>query len=72
MAKRRGNGEGSIYRKPDGNWCSVLTVGYDENGKRKRRYLYGRTKGEVLEKLNGLRSDVRAGTVPRAWTRHSP
>ena len=65
MAKRRGNGEGSTYRKKDGTWCAVLPVGYDENGKRKRRYLYGRTKGEVLEKLNGLRSDVRAGTVPQ-------
>ncbi len=64
IAKRRGNGEGSIYRKPDGSWCASLTVGYNENGSRKRRYLYGRTKGEVLEKLNGLRSDVRAGTVP--------
>ena len=28
---------------------------FDENGKRKRRYLYGRTKGKVLEKLDGLR-----------------
>ena len=33
----------------DGTWCAVLTVGYD--GKRKRRYLCGRTKAEVLEKL---------------------
>ena len=47
MTKRRGNGEGSIYRKPDNTWCAVLAIGYDQNGKRKRRYLYGRTKAEV-------------------------
>ena len=56
MARRRGNGEGSIYRTPNGQWCAALTIGYDGNGKRRRRYLYGRTKGEVLEKLNELRS----------------
>lgn len=39
--KRRGNGEGSIYRRSDGKWCATLAVGYDQNGKRKRRYLYG-------------------------------
>ena len=61
--KRRGNGEGSIYRRPGGKWCASLTVGYDENGKRRRRYLYGRTKAEVLEKLDALRSDARAGIV---------
>ena len=60
---RRGNGEGSVYRRSDGKWCANLTVGYDENGKRKRHYLYGRTKAEVLDKLGGLRSDARAGIV---------
>ncbi len=63
MAKRRGNGEGSIYRRPDGKWCATLTVGYDQNSKRRRRYLYGRTKAEVLEKLDQLRSDARSGTA---------
>jgi integrase len=63
MAKRRGNGEGSIYQRADGKWCSTLTVGHDENGKRKRRYLYGRTKAEVLEKLNALRSDALTGSL---------
>ncbi len=63
MAKRRGNGEGSIYRRKDGTWCALLTVGYDANGRRKRRYLYARSKAEVLEKLDELRGDVRKGTV---------
>lgn len=61
MAKRRGNGEGSIFQKPDGSWCAVFTVGHNENGKRKRRYVYGRTKGEILQKLDQARSDARSG-----------
>lgn len=59
--KRRGNGEGSIYRRSDGKWCATLTVGYDANGKRRRRYVYGRTKADVLSKLDALRSNTRAG-----------
>ena len=63
MAKRRGNGEGSIYRRADGKWCAVLTVGFDTNGKRRRRYLYGQTKAEVLEKLTRTRADSLNGVV---------
>ncbi len=63
MAKRRGNGEGSIYRKADGTWCATLTVGFDPNGKRKRRYRYGRTKAEVLEKLSNSRAESLSGLV---------
>ena len=63
MAKRRGNGEGSVYRKADGTWCATLTVGFDPNGKRKRRYRYGRTKAEVLEKLSKSRAESLSGLV---------
>ena len=63
MRRRRGNGEGSIYQLPSGRWRCFLTVGYDENGKRRRRYLYGRTKGEVLEKLTETRGQAAAGMI---------
>ena len=46
-AKRRGNGEGTIYRRDDlGTWCAVLTV----DGRRK--YLYGKTRQDVARKLS--------------------
>ncbi|WP_165423249.1 tyrosine-type recombinase/integrase [Ktedonosporobacter rubrisoli] len=46
MAKR-GNGEGSIYRrKEDGKWVSSITL---ENGK--RRVVYGKTRAEAKNKL---------------------
>jgi integrase len=63
MGKRRGNGEGSVYKTKDGRWCASLTVGYDENGKRKRRYVYARTKAEVLDKLSRTRSAALTGTL---------
>jgi hypothetical protein len=34
MAKKRGNGEGTIYQRQDGTWCTQITVYVD--GKRKR------------------------------------
>ena len=53
MAKRRGNGEGSItYRKKDKRWQGSCTVGYDENGKPRRRYFYGKSRDEVKEKID--------------------
>jgi integrase len=50
MAGRRGNNEGSIYKRGDGRWVSQVWLGY-ENGKPKRKYLYGRTREEVAGKL---------------------
>ena len=52
MAKRRGNAEGSIYRREiDGRWVGSLHLGY-AGGKRRRKVFYGRTRREVAEKLN--------------------
>ena len=39
MTKRRGKGEGSVYRRKDG-----LCVGEYEDANRKRRYISGKTK----------------------------
>ncbi len=55
---RRGNNEGSIFQRKDGNWIGQITVGYDENGKIKRKTYYGKTRSEVALKmtteLNGI------------------
>jgi hypothetical protein len=48
--KRRGHGEGSIFRRDDGRWCAVLNLGW-ENGRRARKYLYGATAAEVREMI---------------------
>jgi hypothetical protein len=41
VAKRRGNGEGSIYKRNDGRWVGQYLV-YAAKGP-KYRYLYGKT-----------------------------
>jgi|SRR5579872_1027435 len=46
-AKRRGNGEGTIYRRQSlGTWCAVLTV----DGR--RQYIYGKSRQEAARKLS--------------------
>lgn len=49
MAKKRGNGEGSIYQRKDGRWVGQYTM-YTAKGP-KYRYIYGKTRKEVAEKL---------------------
>ena len=48
--RRRGQGEGSIYRRSDGRWVAVLDLGW-RDGKRTRKYFYGRTREHVARKL---------------------
>lgn len=54
MAKRRGKGEGSIYRRSDGRWEGAVTVGSTASGNPKRVRRYGRTRTEVAKKLTDL------------------
>ena len=48
--RRRGHGEGSIYRRSDGRWVAVLDLGW-RDGKRTRKYFYGSTRERVARKL---------------------
>ena len=49
---RRGNGEGTIYKRKDGKWTAQITVGVDEiTGKVIRKTFYGKQRKEVAEKL---------------------
>jgi integrase len=63
MAKRRGRGEGSIFRRDDGIWCASIAIGYDALGKRRRRTVYAKTKGEVHHKLAQLHALASSGTL---------
>lgn len=72
---RRGNGEGSIYRAPDGRWRGAIDLGWVD-GKRKRRLVSGKTRNEVAAKLReaqkaadqGVETDARM-TVGK-WLDH--
>jgi integrase len=65
--KRRGRGEGAIFQREDnGLWVSTISLGYDGNGKRRRRTLYGKTKDEVQKKLRKLQDETDRGRIPEA------
>lgn len=59
MARRRGNGEGTISRRKDGRWEGKYTVHTPAGPK--RRALYGQTRAEVAEKLAKAISDRSSG-----------
>jgi hypothetical protein len=56
---KRGNGEGSIWRRKGGGWCAQYAV-YTSEG-RKRRTLYGKTRQEVAAKLSKALADREGG-----------
>lgn len=58
---RRGRGEGSIHQRKDGSWCVTLSLGHRADGRRRRKSLYGKTKAEVVKKLQKLQGDVASG-----------
>jgi len=60
--RKRAHGEGSIDRRPDGRWRGRITVGRDwETGKPKRITVYGKTQGEVKDKLDELKQQIKNG-----------
>ncbi len=69
MAKRRGNGEGSIYKDSDNRWRAQVDCGCS-NGKRKRKKFTGRTRAEVADKLNKALNDQKEG-VPLGGERQT-
>lgn len=54
--QRRGKGEGSISRLPNGNYKMTITIGRGADGKQKRRSVSAKTKTELMKKVNELRA----------------
>ncbi|WP_406270394.1 site-specific integrase [Streptomyces sp. NBC_00191] len=65
MSGKRGNGEGSIYPYKNGYAAYVWVTKPD--GKRARKYAYGKTREEVHEKWLQLHAEAKKGPVT---TRH--
>jgi integrase len=57
MAKRGGRGEGSTYGRKDDLWVAQYTVG------EKKRYVYGKTRKDVANKLSKAIADRDSGLV---------
>jgi hypothetical protein len=65
-AKRRGRGEGSIYKdEARGRWYAAVSIGYGPDGKTWRRHkISGHTRAEVAAKLRALQAEQDSGAQP--------
>ena len=61
MAPRRANGEGSIYRRPNGSWSGIASL---PDGRRKQ--IYGRSRDEVRRRLSEILHSIEHGTLTDA------
>jgi len=61
MARRRANGEGTIYARKDGRYEAALWI-TTTSGSRKRVRIYGKTRHEVDNKLTDAKSKALQGT----------
>jgi integrase len=67
MSRRtRGKREGSIGQRKDGRWCARIDLGY-QNGRRRRKSIYGYTRAEVAAALTAtLASTAKGEPIPNA------
>ena len=65
MAATRGRyGDGAVYQTEDGAWRGTVDLGRDPTtGRRIRKYVRGKSKGEVNRKIAALRDKHRAGEI---------
>jgi integrase len=62
MVGQRANGEGSVYqRAADKRWIGAVTVGFDGNGRPKRKSVSGKTRAEASRKLRTLQQQLDEG-----------
>ena len=59
-SRKRGQGEGSIYKRKDDRWAAVINLGY-QDGKLRRKTFYGATREEVKDKLVAALNDQQKG-----------
>ncbi|MFF7293150.1 tyrosine-type recombinase/integrase [Microbacterium sp. NPDC008134] len=78
MPKKRSHGDGGLYYiKSRGLWRGVVDDGFHPDGRRRQRYVAGRTQAEARKKLDALRAEIdqfgapldKAVTV-ETWAEH--
>lgn len=69
VKQRRPNNQGSVFQRKNGRFVGYVNLGTDENGKMKRRYVYGHSKEEVerkIVKLTGRLSSLKIDSIQRS------
>lgn len=62
--KRRGHGEGSVYKRADGYWVGAVEAGHTPEGRRRKVRVVRKRKADVLAALEDLRRQIDQGVVP--------
>ena len=62
MSKRRASGDGSVYQLADGSWRGVVDLGWHD-GRRRRKYVRGATKAEVVRTTRRFAQEAEAGRL---------
>jgi integrase len=60
---RRGRNEGTVYPRSDGRWAGSVDLGW-RDGKRARRTVYGKTRGEANRRMVALQQSIAGGLAP--------
>jgi integrase len=61
LPKKRGNGEGSVYRRKDGLWVGQYVIKTPEGTKTK--YIYSKSRKEAADKLTKAMAERDSGLV---------
>ena len=59
---RNANGEGSIIKDKRGFWRGAVSLPSND-GKYKKKYVYGKTRKEVADKMNELRASLKTRLI---------
>jgi len=66
MAKKRANGEGTVFKRKNGSWEAKVTVGHDPlTGRQIQRSVYAKTQREANEKRNEIVNSLQSGTYSK-------
>jgi integrase len=68
MAKARGKGEGSIYRRGDGRWVAQIVAGRMPNGRQRYRRAVRSSQREALAAMRDLHRQAEARVTPDRQT----
>lgn len=60
----RGHGEGSIHQRADKTWAGYTRYDDPETGQRKKHFVYGKTRKEVVAKKDAFEEELKKGILP--------
>ena len=63
MGRRRGAGDGALYKRKDGMWEGRVDIPPGPAGKRRTRSVYSKDRSACADKLRKLQDEINAGLV---------